>query len=85
MCVFQEKKICPPSSKPDFVATIVRVFFFCDRSLFCYAVLCVLSSLKIISLGKRMLVALLLLSSVCHAAVIVFCCLVTWVGVVCGV
>ena len=41
------------------VAPIVCVFFFCVRSLYCYAVLCVHSSFTIISLGKRELVALL--------------------------
>ena len=44
---------------------------FCVRFLFCFAVLCVLSSFAIISLGKRELVALLLLCSECHGAVIV--------------
>ena len=44
---------------------------FSVRSLFCFAVLCVLSSFAIISLGKRKLVALLLLCSECHVAVIV--------------
>ena len=34
----------------------------CVRSLFCYAVLCVLSSFAVISLGMRRLIALLLLS-----------------------
>ena len=42
-------------------------------SLFCFAVLCVLSSFAIISLGKRELVALILLSSWCHVAVFVRC------------
>ena len=37
--------------------------FFCGRSLFWYAELCVLSSFAIISLGKRELVALFLLFS----------------------
>ena len=41
------------------------------RSLFCLTVLCVLSSFAIISLGKRELVALLLLCSVCQFPVIV--------------
>ena len=36
---------------------------FCVRSLFCCARLCVLSSFAMISLGKRELVALLVLSS----------------------
>ena len=36
---------------------------FCVRSLFCCAGLCVLSSFAMISLGKRELVALLVLSS----------------------
>ena len=40
------------------------------RSLFCFVVHFVLSSFAIISLGKRELVALLLLCSECHAAVI---------------
>ena len=38
---------------------------------FVFAVLCVLSSLTIISLEKRELVALLLLCSECHVAVII--------------
>ena len=41
------------------------------KSLFCFEVLCVLSSFSIISLGKRELVAFLLLCSVCHVASIV--------------
>ena len=36
---------------------------FCVRSLFCCAGLCVLSSFAMISLGKRVLVALFVLSS----------------------
>ena len=44
---------------------------FSAGSLFCFAVLCVLSSFAIISLGKRELVALLLFCPECHAAVIV--------------
>ena len=49
---------------------------------FCYAVLCVLSSFTIILLGKRELVALLLLSSLCLVADIVLCLFLTvlWVG-----
>ena len=43
------------------VSPFVCVGFGLD--LFCYAVLCVLSSFAIISLGKRELVALLLLPS----------------------
>ena len=39
--------------------------------LFCFAVLCVLSSFGIISQGKRELVDVLLLCSECHVAVIV--------------
>ena len=55
---------------------------FCVGSLFCYAVLCVLSSFAIIPLGKRKLVALLLLCSGCHIAVIALCLflMVPWVG-----
>ena len=49
------------------------MWVFCVRLLFCYAVLCVLHSFAIISLGKRELVALFLLSSWCHVAVIVLC------------
>ena len=41
------------------------------RTLLCFAVLSVLSELTIISQGKRELVALLLLYSECHVAVIV--------------
>ena len=44
---------------------------FSVTSLFCFAVLGVLSSFAIISLGKRDLVALLLLRSECHVAVVV--------------
>ena len=45
---------------------------FSVRSLFCFAVVCtVFSSFAIISLGMRELVALLLLYSECHVAVIV--------------
>ena len=44
---------------------------FSIRSLFCFAVLCVVSIFAIISLGKRELVALLLLCSECHVTVIV--------------
>ena len=43
---------------------------FCVRSLFCFVVLCVLSSFAIISTEKRGLVASLLLCSECHVAVI---------------
>ena len=43
------------------------------RSLFCNTVRCVLFSFAIISLGKRELVALLLLYSWCHMFVIVIC------------
>ena len=43
----------------------------CVKSLFCFAIVCVLSSFAIIWLGKRELVALLLLCSECHVAVIV--------------
>ena len=43
---------------------------FSVRSLFCYAVLCVLSIFTIISLENRELVAVLLLSSGCPVAVI---------------
>ena len=46
---------------------------FCVRSLFCCAVVCDPSSHAIILLGKRELVALLLLSSECHVTVIVLC------------
>ena len=57
----------------------------CVWSLFCYAVLCVLSCFAIIPLRKRELVALLLLSSDCHVAVSVLClCLmVPWIGLQC--
>ena len=46
---------------------------FSARSLFCYAVLCVLYIFTIISLEKRELVAVLLLSSGCHVVVIIIC------------
>ena len=51
-------------------------------SLFCFALLCVLSSFVIISLGKRKLIALLLLCSVGHVTVIVLDLFLTvpWVG-----
>ena len=42
------------------------------RSPFCFAVICILSSSAIIPLGKRELVALLLLCSECHVTFIVF-------------
>ena len=53
---------------------------FCVRSLFCYALLCVLSSF-----AKRGLVALLLWYSECHVYVVVLCHLfmVTLVGLFC--
>ena len=41
-------------------------------SLFCFAVLCFLSSFAIISLGKREVVALLLLCSECHMSLLSF-------------
>ena len=41
------------------------------RSLFCFAVLFVLYSFAIISLGKRELVALLLLCSECHVPIFI--------------
>ena len=44
---------------------------FCVNSLFCIAVLCVLASFAIISLGQNELVALLLLCYECHVAVII--------------
>ena len=44
---------------------------FSVTSLFSFAVLCVLSSFVIISLGKRKLIALLLLCSVGHVTVII--------------
>ena len=54
---------------------------YCVRSLFCYAVLCVLSSFVIISLGKRELVALLY----SHVVVVALCLFLTvpWVGLQC--
>ena len=57
----------------------------CVRSLFCYAVLCVVSRFAIISLVKRELVALVLLSSGYHVAGIILCLFftVTWVGLHC--
>ena len=55
---------------------------FVVKSLFCFAVLCVLSSFTIISLGKRELVALLLLSSLCLVTDFVLCLflMLLWVG-----
>ena len=53
---------------------------FCVTSLFCYAVLWVLSSFAIISLAKRKLVALPFLSSRCLAAVTVLCLFLTGCG-----
>ena len=53
-------------------------------SLFCCAVLCVLFSSAIISLGKRELVALHVLTSWCCVPVIVLCLFVTMqVGLYC--
>ena len=43
---------------------------FCNRSMFCCALLCVHSSFAIISMGKRKLVALLSLSSWCLVIVV---------------
>ena len=43
---------------------------FCNRSTFCYALLCVHSSFAIISMGKSELVALLCLSSWCLEIVV---------------
>ena len=43
---------------------------FCNRSMFCYALLYVHSSFAIILMGKRELVALLSLSSWCLVVVI---------------
>ena len=54
----------------------------CVWSMFCYAVLCVLSSFAFILLGKRELVALLLWDSECQVSVIVLYLFfkVPWVG-----
>ena len=41
------------------------------RALFCFAVLCIISSFAIVSLGKREQVALLVLCNECHVAVFV--------------
>ena len=46
---------------------------FCVKSLFCCAVLCVFPALIRVSTGKRELVALALLSSWCHVAVVILC------------
>ena len=46
-------------------------FYIGVRTLFRSAVLCVLSSFAIMSLGKRELVALLLLCPECHVVVLV--------------
>ena len=61
------------------------VFVGDERSLVCCAVLCVLSSFAIISLGKKELIALLLLSFGELVAVIVICLSLTvqWVSLQC--
>ena len=53
--------------------------------LFCYALLCVHSSLTIILKWKRKLVALLLLSCKCNVTINVLCLFLTvpWVGLQC--
>ena len=64
------------------VASIVFVSILCWVLVVLCSYMSVLSSYAIIPLGKRELVALLLLSSVCHVAVIAICFLLTvqWVG-----
>ena len=54
-------------------AVVLLLFTLFFESLFCYALLYVLSNFATISLVKRELVALLLLSSRCHVAVIFLC------------
>ena len=56
-----------------FIYCLLFLPFFCGSSMLgpCFAVLCVGSSFAIILLGKRELVALLLLCSECHVAVVV--------------
>ena len=58
------------------------LWVFCERSFFCFAEHCVLSSFVIIVLRKRELVALHLLFSECQFSVIVLCLFhtVLWVG-----
>ena len=52
---------------------------FCNCSMFCYALLSVHSSFAIIFMGKRGLVALLSLSSRCHAIVAWLFLAVPWI------
>ena len=52
---------------------------FCNCSVFCCALLCVLSSFAIASMGKRELVALLSLSSRCLMIVVLLFLAVPWV------
>ena len=58
---------------------------FCVCSMFCCALFCVLSSFAIISMGKRELVALLCLFSLCLVIVVVQWLFLTvpWVGLQC--
>ena len=53
------------------VYSLLLLTLFSFGSLLCFAVLCALASFATISLGKRELVALLLLCSECHVTVIV--------------
>ena len=70
------KKCCPfygGGSAIIYSLLVVDAVFwvFSVRSLFCFAVHCILSSFVIISLGNRGLVTLFLLCSECHVPVIV--------------
>ena len=49
----------------DFLFTVTHIVGVCDCSMFCCTLLCVHSSIAIILMGKRELVALLNLSSWC--------------------
>ena len=49
----------------DLLLIVAPIVGFCICSMFCYTLLCVLSSFAIILTGKRELVALLCLSSCC--------------------
>ena len=59
------------NSISDIVISQIKILGFRVSSLVCISVCCVRSSFAVISLGKRELVALLLLCSECHVAVIV--------------
>ena len=58
---------------------VTPIVGFCNRSMFCCAVLCVHSSFLIILMGKRELVTLLCLSSGCRMIVVWLFLTIPWV------